>query len=158
MTDGADLLPWARDMLLEWHAADPVSQKEIERNGTIYGMQQNRNPFVDRPEFAAAMYVTTGVDEEPVTAFRLHRNVPNPFNPTTTIRFELPREGVVRVEVYSLNGRLVEVIADAEYPTGEHEVTWSGRDADGNEVASGVYFCRMTCGEFEAGRKMVLLK
>ncbi|MEE8573199.1 MAG: endonuclease [Gemmatimonadota bacterium] len=158
MADGADLLPWARDMLLEWHAADPVSQKETERNGTIYGMQHNRNPFIDRPEFAVAMYVTTGIDEEPAPVFRLCRNVPNPFNPTTTIRFEIPRERGVRVEVYDVSGRLVKVLADCDYPAGEHEVSWGGRDADGNEVASGVYFCRMTCGEFEAGRKMVLLK
>ncbi len=158
MTDGADLLPWAIDMLLEWHVEDPVSQKEIERNGTIYDLQHNRNPFIDYPGFAPAMYVTTGVEEEPPPAFRLCRNVPNPFNPTTTIRFELPRESAVSVAVYDVSGRLVKVLADGEYPTGEHEVTWSGRDTDGNRVASGVYFYSMRSGGFEARRKMVLLK
>lgn len=158
MTDGADLLPWAVDMLLEWHVEDPVSQKEIERNGAIYEAQHNRNPFVDRPEFAAAMYVTTGIDDASVPAFRLHRNLPNPFNPTTTIRFELPRAGDVTVEVYDLTGRLVNVLADGEYPVGEHEVVWTGRDAGGNEVASGVYFYSMQAADYSGRRKMVLLK
>jgi endonuclease I len=158
MTDGADLLPWAVDMLLEWHEADPVSRKEIERNGTIFGIQHNRNPFVDRPEFATAMYVTTGVDDESLPAFRLHRNLPNPFNPATTIVFELPREGTVKVGVYDVSGRLVKVLADGEYPDGEHKVLWNGRDTDGREVASGVYFYKMRSEGFEAARKMILLK
>jgi len=158
MTDGADLLSWAIDMLLEWHVEDPVSQKEIERNGTVYTIQGNRNPFVDRPEFAAAMYATTGVDDASLPAFRLCGNLPNPFNPTTTIRFELPCEGDVMIGVYAVNGCLVNILADGEYPTGEHEVVWTGHDADGNEVASGVYFYSMQSGGFEARRKMVLLK
>ncbi|MFH1865975.1 MAG: endonuclease, partial [Candidatus Eisenbacteria bacterium] len=74
MADGAELLPWAVNMLLEWHVDDPVSRKELERNGTVYTMQGNRNPFIDRPEFAAAMYVTTGLDEMEEPAFRLHQN------------------------------------------------------------------------------------
>ena len=53
MTDGADLLPWAQDMLIEWHQSDPVSDKERERNQVIYGFQGNRNPFIDRPDFVA---------------------------------------------------------------------------------------------------------
>jgi endonuclease I len=158
MTDGADLLPWAVDMLLEWHAEDPVSYKEIERNGVLFGLQNNRNPFIDRPEFAPAMYATTGVGEEPVTAFRLGRNVPNPFNPMTTIRFELPRDASVLIEVYSVNGRLVKVLADGEYAAGGHGVTWDGRDSTGSRVASGVYFYAMRSGGFEACRKMVLMK
>lgn len=158
MTDGADLLPWAVDMLLEWHVADPVSQKEIERNGTIYGLQHNRNPFIDRPEFASAMYVTTGVDYETAGAFQLWGNVPNPFNPSTTIRFELPRRGDVRLSVYDLSGRLVTVLTEGRHGPGEHEVVWMGRDTRGAPVASGVYFCRMEAGGFSRTTKMVLLK
>lgn len=158
MTDGADLLPWAIDMLLEWHVADPVSRKEIERNGTIYGLQGNRNPFIDRPEFASSMYVTTGVDDAPAATFRLRGNVPNPFNPSTTIRFELPRECDVVLSIYDVSGRRVAVLADAAYGPGEHEIVWAGRDARGARVASGVYFCRMEADSFEGTTRMVLLK
>jgi endonuclease I len=158
MTDGADLLPWAVDMLLEWHVEDPVSQKEIERNGTIYGMQGNRNPFIDRPEFAAAMYVTTGIEEETPGSFRLTGNFPNPFNPSTTIRFELPRSSRVNLSVYDVSGRLTAVLVDGDLDSGVHRAVWNGRDSDGRPAASGVYFCRMKAADFNATRKLVLLK
>ena len=51
MVDGAQLQPWALSMMMDWHAADPVSQKEIDRNDAVYAIQQNRNPFVDHPEY-----------------------------------------------------------------------------------------------------------
>jgi endonuclease I len=159
MTDGADLLPWAVDMLLEWHAADPVSQKEIERNGTIYALQHNRNPFIDRPEFAAAMYVTTEADEhETGAAFRLAGNAPNPFNPSTTIRFEVPHRGHVKLSVYDVSGRRVAVLVDGRLGPGAHEAAWTGRDTRGVPVATGVYFCRMEAEGFTATTKMLLLK
>jgi endonuclease I len=158
MTDGADLLPWAVEMLLEWHAEDPVSRKEIERNGTIYALQHNRNPFIDRPEFAAAMYVTTGVDGHGTAAFRLAGNAPNPFNPRTTIRFELPSRTDVTLSVYDVSGRLVAVLVEGRLGPGAHEAVWTGRDACGAPVASGVYFCRMDAGGFTGTTKMVLLK
>lgn len=56
MTSGADILPWAVTMLLHWHAEDPVSAKEIARNDAVYGIQGNRNPFVDHPEYAARIW------------------------------------------------------------------------------------------------------
>jgi len=158
MTDGADLLPWAVEMLLDWHVADPVSQKEIERNGTIYGIQDNRNPFIDRPEFAAAMYVTTGADDVPYASFRLSGNAPNPFSPSTAVRFELPRRMGVTLSVYDVSGRLVAVLADGVHGPGQHEVVWTGRDARGAAVASGVYFCRMKAEGLSAAGKMVLLR
>ena len=89
---------------------------------------------------------------------QLFQNYPNPFNPVTTVRFGLPEKADVTLEVYDVSGRLVSVLADGEYPPGEHEVVWQGRDADGHGVAAGVYFCRMRSGEFEAQRKMILLK
>jgi len=157
MTDGADLEPWAVDMLLEWHAADPVSVKEIERNGTIYVMQQNRNPFVDRPEFAEAMFATTGADGMG-EVFALHQNRPNPFNPTTTIAFTLRSEAAVEISVYDLSGRRVAVLTEGEMPAGGHSVVWDGRGDGDRPVASGVYFYRLSVGDaFETG-KMVLLK
>jgi endonuclease I len=158
MTDGAALLPWAVDMLLEWAAADPVSRKELERNATVYTMQQNRNPFIDRPEFAEFMYGTSDVHEPTVQSFALHQNAPNPFNPATTISFELSQPSGVRIEIFDLSGRLVSVVAEGEFPAGEHETTWTGLDSSGRAVAAGVYFCAMRAGGFEGRRKMVLLK
>lgn len=56
MTNKSTILPWAMDMLLRWSDADPVSQKEIDRNNTVYGYQNNRNPFIDHPEFARMIW------------------------------------------------------------------------------------------------------
>jgi endonuclease I len=158
MTDGADLLPWAIDMMLEWHEADPVSRKELERNGTVYTMQGNRNPFIDRPEFAAAMYVATGIDESAERRFALHQNAPNPFNPTTTVSFSLSRDAQVELLVHDVAGRLVASLAHGELPAGRHAVVWDGRDSRGLEAASGIYFYSLTVGDSHERRKMVLLK
>lgn len=56
MANGADLKPWAKQMLLEWHHMDPVSQKEIDRNNAVYVIQHNRNPFIDHPEMADCIF------------------------------------------------------------------------------------------------------
>ncbi|MBN2565540.1 MAG: endonuclease, partial [Candidatus Eisenbacteria bacterium] len=157
MTSGADILPWAVDMLLEWHLADPVSWKEIERNGTIYWMQFNRNPFIDHPEFASAMYVTTGVGQSESPVLALHQSAPNPFGPATTIRFTLGREAGVSLRVFDVAGRLVRVLAGGTLPGGDHEVVWDGRDENGREAASGVYFYSIRAVENEQRRKAVLL-
>lgn len=160
MTDGAELLSWAVDMLLEWHNEDPVSSKERDRNAAVYEIQQNRNPFIDRPEFADLLYITTtGVDEpEVVTPFVLCQNLPNPFNPVTTIQFGIPEPGHVILLVYDISGRQVAVLADGHYKAGEFAKTWDGRDNTGREVGSGIYFARLVAGDFAASRKMVLLR
>ncbi len=158
MSDGAELLPWAVDMLLEWHEDDPVSRKELERNGTVYTMQANRNPFIDRPEFAAAMYVTTGVDELSEPTFDLYQNAPNPFNPMTTLSFALSAEADVELLVHDVCGRLVTVLASGSFPAGQHIAVWDGRDSGGRGVASGIYFYSLEVGESRERRKMVLLK
>jgi endonuclease I len=158
MTDGAELLPWAAGMLLDWHIDDPVSRKELERNGTVYTMQGNRNPFIDRPDFAAAMYVTTDVDEFVEPTFSLHQNAPNPFNPTTTVSFSLSGEAVVELLVHDVCGRHVTMLASGRFPAGRHAVIWDGRDAGGREAASGIYFYSLKIGESHERRKMVFLK
>ena len=56
MLSGNDLAPWAREMLLEWDSGDPVSQKEIDRNNSVYLIQNNRNPFIDHPEFTGQIW------------------------------------------------------------------------------------------------------
>ena len=158
MSDGAELLPWAVNMLLDWHIDDPVSRKELERNGTVYTMQGNRNPFIDRPEFAASMYVTTDVGEFTEPTFSLYQNAPNPFNPTTTLSFSLSVCAVVELSVHDVGGRHVTTLASGEFSAGPHAVVWDGRDASGCEAGSGIYFYSLKIGESHERRKMVLLK
>lgn len=86
-------------------------------------------------------------------------NVPNPFNPKTTIRFELPAERSVDLTVFDASGAVVrELLVGASYGAGRHGADWDGRDQGGRSVPTGVYFYRLTAGTDEAIGRMVLLK
>jgi len=78
MTDGAELLPWAIELMLKWHEQDPVSTKELQRNETVYSIQQNRNPFIDHPEFAALIWDPASSLNEKTALKRFVRISPNP--------------------------------------------------------------------------------
>ena len=71
---------------------------------------------------------------------------PNPFNPRTTIRFEVPAAGSVRLAVFDLAGRLIRTLVDADLPPGPHEAIWDGRDSAGRGMASGEYLARLEAG------------
>ncbi len=90
--------------------------------------------------------------------FALYQNVPNPFNPTTRIRFDLPEAADVRLVVYDVSGRKIRELASGQMPAGAREVTWDGRDAAGRAAASGIYFYRLDAGRFTQTRKMILLR
>jgi len=90
--------------------------------------------------------------------YALHANYPNPFNPLTTVEFELPLPGRTTLAVYDLQGRLVKVLKDEHMPAAVHTVRWDGTDGRGQRVASGTYYLRMQSEEFRAVRKMMLLK
>jgi hypothetical protein len=91
-------------------------------------------------------------------SFALAHNYPNPFNPTTTIRYDLSAEAHVLLRVYDAAGQLVRTLVSGPQPAGSHSVVWDGRTAGGNETANGVYFCELRAGGFRALRKMALIK
>jgi hypothetical protein len=102
---------------------------------------------------------TAIVEPKMAAATALHQNVPNPFNPTTTIRFDVPKDGAhVTLTVHDVSGRLVRTLVDTHRGAGQWSVQWSGDDDRGVRVASGVYFYQMRAGSFVQTRKMVLLK
>lgn len=83
---------------------------------------------------------------------------PNPFNPTTEIRFETRSNDRVELVIYDLSGRRVRSLRSETLPAGRHSVVWKGRDDAGVRVASGVYLCRIQIGEFAQTKRLVLLK
>ncbi len=89
---------------------------------------------------------------------RLLANVPNPFNPSTTINYELPTDAQVRISVYDLSGRLVRILEDGSRTAGLHSVQWDGRNAQGSPQASGMYFVRLNTGETTGIRKITLVQ
>ena len=103
--------------------------------------------------------VTSTEDSALPTRFALHGNVPNPFNPLTTIRYDLPVAANVSLKIFDVSGRLVAVLKDGvRESAGRHEAVWRGRDRSGQPAAAGVYFYRMEGGGFSMTRRMVLVK
>jgi flagellar hook assembly protein FlgD len=88
----------------------------------------------------------------------LYQNVPNPFNPTTQIRYYLPERSRVRLAVYDVKGRRVATLVDGVKSAGYHNQVWAGRDDNGLESASGVYFYRLVAGKTTLSHKMILLQ
>jgi FlgD Ig-like domain len=88
----------------------------------------------------------------------LAQNSPNPFNPTTSIRFSLPASEFVTISVYDASGRLVRTLVESVQTAGAHDIQWNGRDDAGSAVGSGVYFYRLTAGHYSESKKMVMLK
>jgi beta-lactamase superfamily II metal-dependent hydrolase len=85
-------------------------------------------------------------------------NVPNPFNPTTEVRFDLAEPGLVRLLVVDVQGRVVSVLASGRRDAGSYTETWGGKDAGGHEVSSGVYFLRLEVPKGVETRKMTLIR
>jgi hypothetical protein len=91
-------------------------------------------------------------------SYILSQNFPNPFNPSTTISYAIPNESKVTVEVFDVLGRKVKTLVDEEQPAGSYHVVWDGENSQGQEVGTGIYFYRLTAGDVNRTKKMVLLK
>ena len=93
------------------------------------------------------------------TVSGMFQNVPNPFNPATTITYDVAAQGNVTIHIYDVSGRLVRTLVDTNKPVGRYTATWDGRDDRGSAVHSGVYFYRMDApGYRSTAKKMMLLK
>jgi len=95
---------------------------------------------------------------QPVLATVLNGNFPNPFNPETTLSFDLKDPGRVVLDIYNLKGQLVRRLLNAELPTGRHRIIWDGTDDSGQKAGSGVYYYRMSCPGYQQTKKMLLME
>lgn len=136
----------------------------VENNTYYWRVRGHNNTCGDGPWSAIWNFSFTPTAVSEIEAptlpkeFALGRNYPNPFNPSTRMTLALPRSAHVTLEVYNVVGRKVRRLVDERLSAGFKVVTWDGNDDDGNAVATGVYVYRMTAGEFESSRKMLLLK
>ncbi len=103
-------------------------------------------------------YLTGQISELLPKEFALNQNFPNPFNPSTTIRFALPKASQVELAVYNTLGQKVATVVDGQMEAGNHAVVWDGRNSGNQQVASGVYFYRLQAGSYNQTKKMMLLK
>ncbi len=93
-----------------------------------------------------------------VENFILYENYPNPFNPSTTIRFETNFPSEVRLKIYNSGGKLVRTLINGTIRRGEHNIVWDGRNDRNSPVNSGVYFYRIQTGRHSDTKKMVFIK
>jgi hypothetical protein len=94
---------------------------------------------------------------QPVS-YALGQNYPNPFNPTTTIRYSLAKRSDVALEIYNTLGQRVRTLLSGSQTTGEYAITWDGTNDNGAHVASGIYFYRLRTEEFNAVRKLAMIR
>ena len=111
-----------------------------------------------RSTYATIKYVQTSVsvkERESSTprSYWLSQNFPNPFNPTTTIRYAIPQTGYVELKVYNLAGQEVATLVSEKKVAGEHEVQWNP-----TKLPSGVYVYRLQAGEVSEPKKLILLR
>ena len=92
------------------------------------------------------------------TTFALYQNHPNPFNPITTIRYDLSEDGPVSIIIYDLMGREIKTLVKQVSAPGRYSVNWNGRNQFGKQIASGMYFYRMETPKFQSVKKLIFLK
>ncbi|MFV0468183.1 MAG: endonuclease [Dysgonomonas sp.] len=109
MVSGAELKPWALSLMLKWHNQDPVSEKEIVRNNAIYSIQNNRNPFIDHPEWVTAIWGnSTSIQEEFNNSSENSVDIyPNPANKIIYLSFKNLDIDIRSVKVFDLSGKII---------------------------------------------------
>jgi len=135
-----------------------VSTEEARIRVFVFDNQGYVIGFDSSDEYFTVTNDLTAVDEVVPLTYALQNAYPNPFNPKTTIAFDLPHAGMTKLMIYDVRGRLVKTLVSEDMPMGSHEVTWFGTDDRGRQVASGVYYYRIQSGTFTAVKPMTLLK
>ena len=150
----------------------PVGVRSEMPNGNVVIILGQSLPFLDQTQQATKDFgwyvlteefgeiiVSNAAEEKPIPlTYRLYPCYPNPFNPTTIIRYDLPRPVEVQLVVYDLLGRDIVRLVDQPMGAGAHRAVWNGRDAVGRLLPSGIYLARMVTPEYTKSVKMVLLK
>lgn len=146
---------------LEWNIADfriipgnrLITAKAIDDKGLI------SNPS-DEADVMLKIENVTAVEEDvvPVGKFELHNNYPNPFNPSTTIRYELAENSNVELHIYDVLGNHIKTLVDENQSAGNYTISWDGRNNLDVQVSSGIYFYQIKAGDYSDNKKMALLR
>jgi len=124
--------------------------------GAAIGLDNDGNDVYDTDDAACSV---TGVPDHALAAARLLQNHPNPFNPYTQIKYVVERPGQVRLNVYSVAGKLVRTLVNGRHEEAKtYQTSWDGRDDDGRPLPSGVFFYRLESPDASVMKTMVLLK
>jgi flagellar hook assembly protein FlgD len=111
------------------------------------------------PRYSSDINIASSANEDVVNIDFNLSNYPNPFNPTTTISFEVRQTSLfVTLKIYNLKGQEVKQLISTEVQAGKHSVIWNGTDSNDQPVSSGIYFYKLISGEHKQTKKMLLLK
>jgi poly(3-hydroxybutyrate) depolymerase len=135
-------------------AAAPLGHvnRDISASSEIWNFFK-RNPHPNPP-----VGIEDGISDVQPEAFALYDNYPNPFNPSTLIRFSLPKASQVDLQIFNVLGQSVRTLVSENLAAGEHTAVWDGKNDAGLALPSGTYFYRIKAGDFKAVKKMLLLK
>jgi hypothetical protein len=152
---------WARekinhllDLIEIYGETDELVNQIIELSLTFQILTPYTALYVDPTDIETDLKVVPG-------QFKLYANYPNPFNPETTIRYNLPADQSsyrVIIKIYNTLGELIITLRDEQQRPGMYQLTWDGRNTQGQAVPSGVYFLTLEAGNFKASQKMLLVK
>nr|NIR52830.1 M20/M25/M40 family metallo-hydrolase [candidate division KSB1 bacterium]NIR70429.1 M20/M25/M40 family metallo-hydrolase [candidate division KSB1 bacterium]NIS28100.1 M20/M25/M40 family metallo-hydrolase [candidate division KSB1 bacterium]NIT74980.1 M20/M25/M40 family metallo-hydrolase [candidate division KSB1 bacterium]NIU28784.1 M20/M25/M40 family metallo-hydrolase [candidate division KSB1 bacterium] len=153
--------PWQNNP--PWYAANPFYHRRTDTFATLNVSQVTKLAKLTLSTVASLSGVVTSVEtprEEvrPPQTFTLLQNYPNPFNAGTLIRYRLHSNGNVKLSIYNLQGQEVINLVDQLQPAGEYSLVWNGKDAQGQNLSSGMYLYSLKVGDRRSVKKMILSK
>jgi subtilisin family serine protease len=138
----------------------PMQVRDALRNSaTNASFPNNFYGWGEVNAFAAVNYFDSArVILSPVEIFALYQNYPNPFNGSTIIRYNIPEESPVTLAVYSVLGEKVRVLVDGMQSDNPYSVVWDGKNSNGHQLPSGVYFVSLSTPHYTSTKKIILLR
>ena len=154
LIQNVDMLP----VLIQWHYFDPPTQTEVERNNAVQGFQTNRNPFVDHPEFVARIWDSSEAEAEipsPALDLILGKASPNPFSDSTSLEMESKNPLSATISIHNIKGQKL-ASWQQNLPQGNSQITWNGRDSQGDKAAPGIYLISLSAPGHLLSAKVLL--
>ena len=138
---------------------DIYAERVFYEDNTIYGvtLEDNHDTVVDFNMTCTLPPVSVTNNELQIVNYKLS-NYPNPFNPNTTISYQINQSGKVELSVYNIKGQKVKTLINEFKQTGKHSVVWNGKDNNSKRVSSGVYLYKITSSKKTVVKKMLMLK
>jgi hypothetical protein len=146
MVTGSQMKEWALKMCMEWHKNDPVSQKEINRNETVYAAQGNRNPFIDNPSWVELIWGSQNTTDDEMADRYYIKVYPNPANDHLTIEIAGAEAAHRNISITDLAGRIVYTLA-----TGLNSI-----ELDISNLPEGVYILNVNSGNKNSWNRIVV--
>jgi len=174
----ANSTPTGLNVILSWECPNQyVTGYRVYRNGSfiteteglyyfdadldpgvyLYGLTALYNNYESEPSLQEIELTNSSDDLIPLLT-KLSGNHPNPFNPETTINYQLAENSFVQLEIYNIKSQLVRILVSEELKAGFYQVNWNGTDATGKQVSSGIYYCSLRTDHKSARKKMILIK